>query len=272
VYDTGNSGLPDNGVSSLAVDSQGNLWIGTKGGLAKFDGARWEVYTRSNSGLPDNWVSSLAVDLQGNLWIGTYEGGLARFDGENWAVYKTGNSGLPDNWVLSLAVDSQGNLWIGTEGGLARFGGESWEVYDTGNSGLPDNWVGSLAVDSQGNLWIGTEGGLAVYREGGVILPGITAVGEELDTRMPSAFSLSQNYPNPFNPTTTIEYDLPEASGVTLAIYNTTGQCVTTLVSKHQTAGRHAVCWDASGCASGLYFYRLWVGRFTQTGRMVHLK
>ena len=92
MYDSGNSGLPSNWVSSLAVDFQGNLWIGTGGlfgqggGLAKFDGERWKVYDSGNSGLPSNWVSSLAVDFQGNLWIGTGRewgpaGGLAVYRG-----------------------------------------------------------------------------------------------------------------------------------------------------------------------------------------------
>ncbi len=55
VYNTSNSGLPDNYVSSIAIDGSGNKWIGTwHGGLAKFDGTNWTVYNTSNSGLPDN--------------------------------------------------------------------------------------------------------------------------------------------------------------------------------------------------------------------------
>ena len=124
-YNSANSGLPDNAVHSLGVDSRGDLWIGTEGGLAKFDGESWEVYDTGNSGLPGNWVWSLALDAQGDLWIGTSEDGLARFDGENWQGYRSWNSGLPDNCVSSLAFDAQGNLWIGTEGGLAKFDGDN---------------------------------------------------------------------------------------------------------------------------------------------------
>ena len=279
VYHSENSGLPDNWVWSLAVDFWGDLWIGTwEGGLATFDGFSWTVYDSENSGLPNNGVSSLAFDAQGNLWIGTREGGLATFDGFSWTVYDSENSGLPSNWVSSLAFDAQGNLWIGAgglfapAGGLAKFDGESWEVYDTGNSGLPDNNVLSLAFDYQGNLWIGTwDGGLVVYREGGVILR-VTAVGEELGTTVPSAFSLSQNYPNPFNPRTTIAYDLPHACAVTLTIYALTGQKVGTLVSGHQEAGHHEVTWNDREFASGIYFYRMEAGGFEQTRRMVLLK
>jgi sugar lactone lactonase YvrE len=173
VYNTGNSGLPNNRAWATVFDGQGNLWIGTYGsGVAKFDGAdNWTVYNTSNSGLPHNDAAvgsgSLAIDGQGNVWIGTFGGGLAKFDGDNWTVYNTSNSGLPDNSVYSLAIDGQDNVWIGTwAGGLAWFDGVNWTVYDTSNSGLPDNRLYCLAIDdAKGNVWIGTEnGGLAVYR------------------------------------------------------------------------------------------------------------
>ncbi|MHC4510131.1 MAG: two-component regulator propeller domain-containing protein [Planctomycetota bacterium] len=171
VYNTGNSGLPNNRAWATVFDGQGNLWIGTYGsGVAKFDGAdNWTVYNTANSGLPHNEAAigsgSLSVDGQGNVWIGTWGGGLAKFDAENWTVYNTSNSGLPDNSIYSLAIGARGNVWIGTwSGGLAKFDGENWTVYNTSNSGLPDNRIYSLAIDAHG-VWIGTEsGGLAVYR------------------------------------------------------------------------------------------------------------
>jgi hypothetical protein len=164
VYNTSNSGLPENYVRALAIDGQGNKWIGTLGGLAKFDGVNWTVYNTSNSGLPSNLVNAIAIDGQGNKWIGTYGGGLAKFDGVNWTVYNTSNSGLPSNIVWSIAIDGQGNKWIGTDGGgLAKFDGVNWTVYKTSNSGLPNDWVFAIAIDGQGNKWIGTLGGLAKF-------------------------------------------------------------------------------------------------------------
>jgi len=77
------SGLPDNDVLAIAIDGQGNKWIGTWEGLAKFDGENWTVYNKSNSGLLDNRVLAIAIDGQGNKWIGTglglavyHEGGV----------------------------------------------------------------------------------------------------------------------------------------------------------------------------------------------------
>ena len=165
VYNTSNSGLPENYVLSIAIDGSVNKWIGTfGGGLAKFNGTIWTVYNSLNSGLPDNVVWSIAIDGLGNKWIGT-SGGLAKFDGTSWTVYNTSNSGLPDNTVLSIAIDGSGNKWIGTwNGGLAKFDGTNWTVYNTSNSGLPDKYVNSIAIDVSENKWIGTyDSGLAKF-------------------------------------------------------------------------------------------------------------
>jgi ligand-binding sensor domain-containing protein len=72
VYNSSNSGLPYDYVYAIAIDGQGNKWIGTlSGGLAKFDGVNWTVYNTSNSDLPYNDVWAIAIDGQGNKWIGT---------------------------------------------------------------------------------------------------------------------------------------------------------------------------------------------------------
>jgi len=89
---------------------------------------------------------------------------------------------------------------------------------------------------------------------------------------LPHDFALDQNYPNPFNPTTTISFSLPEAGNVKLDIYNIMGQTVATLVDEYRQAGTHEVIWNANGIASGVYFYRLTAGEFTDTKRMLLLK
>jgi hypothetical protein len=87
---------------------------------------------------------------------------------------------------------------------------------------------------------------------------------------------LKQNYPNPFNPSTTISYDLPSTGTVRLAVYNILGQEVSTLVNQIQNAGSYKVVWNASGAASGVYFYRITVDagahNYTQINRMILLK
>jgi hypothetical protein len=86
------------------------------------------------------------------------------------------------------------------------------------------------------------------------------------------SFELLQNYPNPFNPATYIKYQLSKSCRVNLSIYNILGQRVTDLVSENQQAGIYRVIWDASGLASGLYFYRLVADQFISTRKMLYLK
>ncbi|HTY37078.1 MAG TPA: T9SS type A sorting domain-containing protein, partial [Bacteroidota bacterium] len=89
---------------------------------------------------------------------------------------------------------------------------------------------------------------------------------------MPTSFSLQQNYPNPFNPTTTIQFQLPTESIVTLKVYNLLGQEIRTLVNGDLHAGVHIVSFDASNLSSGIYVYRLQAGEFSQVRRMMLIK
>jgi len=94
---------------------------------------------------------------------------------------------------------------------------------------------------------------------------------------LPKKFSLSQNYPNPFNPQTVIKYALPHGCEVKITIYNVLGQKVRTLVDEYQNAGYKRVEWDSKNdggeeIASGVYFYRIKAGEFTQSKKMVILK
>jgi hypothetical protein len=89
---------------------------------------------------------------------------------------------------------------------------------------------------------------------------------------LPKSITLSQNYPNPFNPSTEIRFTLPQATHVKLTVYNVAGQVVATLIDADAPAGFHAVRLDASTLASGVYFYKMTTGNFTQTKKMTLLK
>ncbi|MFH2035684.1 MAG: T9SS type A sorting domain-containing protein, partial [Candidatus Zixiibacteriota bacterium] len=94
---------------------------------------------------------------------------------------------------------------------------------------------------------------------------------------LPDNFELGQNYPNPFNPTTVINFALPQVSDVNIEVYNILGRKVVTLIDERMDAGYHSVNWNGTNSqgvsvASGVYFYRLTAGEFTQSKKMVLLK
>ena len=98
---------------------------------------------------------------------------------------------------------------------------------------------------------------------------------QTISTEVPEKFSLSQNYPNPFNPSTTIKFKIPASSSVAqtfLSVYDILGREVTTLVSQQLSPGTYEVNWDASNYPSGLYFYKLTTGDYTETRKMIMLK
>ena len=97
-------------------------------------------------------------------------------------------------------------------------------------------------------------------------------VGIEANHQNPASFALLQNYPNPFNPTTTIKFGLPTASHVNLTVYDILGREVTVLVKERRNAGVHAIRFDASNLASGVYIYRLQAGESVSTMKMLVLK
>ncbi len=100
--------------------------------------------------------------------------------------------------------------------------------------------------------------------------PRLTSVDEL--PGVPLVYSLEQNYPNPFNPSTRIEFSIPATSNVVLKVYNILGQEVVTLVNESLKVGNHAVTFDASRFASGVYLYRLTAGQFVSTKKMLLLK
>ena len=89
---------------------------------------------------------------------------------------------------------------------------------------------------------------------------------------LPVRFQLFQNYPNPFNPSTTIEFELPKSSEVTLKVFNIIGEEVATLVSDRLSTGSYSYEWDASNSASGVYLYRLQAGDYVETRKMVLMR
>jgi len=98
-----------------------------------------------------------------------------------------------------------------------------------------------------------------------------TSVGIDVNEN-PVEFRLSQNYPNPFNATTRISYSIPKNSNVNLKIYDMLGREVRTLASGYQSAGDYIVMFNSGDLSSGVYFYRLTAGEYSEIKKMVVIK
>ncbi|MDI6778679.1 MAG: T9SS type A sorting domain-containing protein, partial [Bacteroidota bacterium] len=99
----------------------------------------------------------------------------------------------------------------------------------------------------------------------------------EIDSKVPEKFSVSQNYPNPFNPSTSIRYSLPASSNVKLIVFDITGNKVAELVNSDQAPGTYEATWNGRNdmgldVSSGVYFYRLKCGNFTETKKLLLMK
>ena len=124
-------GLPQNSVTAMLQDRLGYLWVGTFGGLARFDGERFTLFESGDLlRLGNNGILSLYETRSGVLWIGTLDGGLIRVDNGSATTY-TEHDGLPSRFVSSIREDIEGNLWFNTSEGLAHFVGHKLEACPT---------------------------------------------------------------------------------------------------------------------------------------------
>jgi len=160
-------GLPQSSVTSIIQDREGYLWLGTFGGLVRFDGVRFATFHPKNSPkLPSGRILSVFEDREGTLWAGTEEGDLVRFDGTDFQRFSLPNRGTTDKYIRDFAETSDGSLWINTgEDLLIRRAGGQLTVCST-NWNLAGNSARSIVTDSAGRLWIGTDQELAIWDQG----------------------------------------------------------------------------------------------------------
>jgi signal transduction histidine kinase/ligand-binding sensor domain-containing protein len=147
-------GLPEQTVQAFAQTPDHYLWIGTTGGLLRFDGARFTLFDHGNTPqLEENSIFALLASRDGSLWIGTEGGGLVRFRNGQFRAYGAAD-GLSDGFVRALYEDRGGTIWVGTDNGLLRFsGGRLVRIDGVGN--VPVLAVHAIAEDHLGGLWVG---------------------------------------------------------------------------------------------------------------------
>lgn len=157
-------GLPQNTVQALVQTRDGYLWLGTKEGLARFDGIRFTVFDKQNTPqLLNPQIRSLYEDRESRLWIAT-PGGLLMFERGAFTAFTT-KDGLASNNVWSVCQDRAGNVWVATVNGLNQWREGKFTAYTT-QQGLVNNSIEVIREDKDGALWIGTEGGLNRFKDG----------------------------------------------------------------------------------------------------------
>lgn len=249
------------GDHGLAVDNDGNIFLtGT---------------AEDKSVLFSEDIVTLKYSTTGNLlWTDIYDGGFNDVDAgyslaldDSGNVYVCGstcisNSFICDDYVVFKLNKNGAREWIKTFNGTA-----DW--YDLAHNVLvdADRNVFVTGVSSNEQVILGGDADIITIKY--TQTPsGIQSISGDI----PKDYFLSQNYPNPFNPTTNIKFELPKSAFTKLTVYNMLGEEVSVLVNKELQTGNYEVDWDASGFASGVYFYRLSANDYIITKKMMLIK
>lgn len=273
-----NQPLDGNPVLSLAISRQstdvvyaGTTPISSRARLFRTDngGNSWLNITGN---LPDRYPTDIAVDPNNDRIVYVTFGGFdsahifkSENGGGNWTDM---GAGLPDVPAWAVAVDPFYNqhIYFGNDLGVyfSEDGGATWQVF---TDGLPEAIIAMDLSISPANraLRVATHGNGVYERK--LVSSRLELIAD--DDFQPSDFVLAQNFPNPFNPATTIRYTLKKPQHVRLKIYNILGKEVAILVDALRAPGTYSISVSASHLgSSGVYFYRLEAGGFSQICKM----
>jgi len=297
----GGPGLSFDDPSAIALDEFGNAYVaGTSVGsgtgedivLIKYNAAGAEQWVKryTGSGSNPDGAGDMGVDASGNIYLtgstnvsGNNNFVTIKYDpsgNQQWIAYYDSPAHYSDG-ANALALDQLGNVYV-TGSSMSQSLTTDFLTIKYNSSGI-QQWVGryagpkkfdvakAIAVDGSNNVMVTGESLNIGWTTLKYVQIPVTSVEDEAAS-VPSEFSLWQNYPNPFNPSTTIRFDLPKSSFVTLQVYDLLGNEVATLVNEFRLAGSHKIDWTVRGLPSGLYFYRLQAGVFVDTKKLVVMK
>lgn len=258
-----NTPLTNPDVESICIN-ENKIYIGIAynfnsiGGLyySKDMGVSWSFL-----GLSNRTVMSIAVSND-RIYAGTLTSGIfvTTNNGANWT-----QTSLNNQRVLSIVINGE-NVLAGTLSGgvyLSRDNGLNWIQK---NEGLDTLYIQSLLI-SNDYIFAGSMG-KGVYRRSLSEIVNVKQTSEIL----PSEHSLRQNYPNPFNPVTNISFDIAVTGNTKLIVFDVSGKIIAELVNEILSPGTYLYSFDAATLPSGVYFYKLEVGDFNETRRMVLVK
>lgn len=257
----------DSNVAYVGTDD-GKVQVTTNGGTT------WNDVTGS---LPTRWVTRVTVDPDSaNVCYVTISGYLEYASQAH--IYKTTNYGqawaaiggnLPNIPLNDVIVDpaARPRLYVASDAGVlySTNNGATWQVLGTG---LPTVPVHDLTLHSPTRKLVAFTHGRSAWALDLTSITGIASGGAEV----PKTMELYQNYPNPFNPSTNIRFSISTQQFVSLRVFDVLGKEVASLVNEKLESGSHIRAFDASNIPSGVYFYRLEVGRSSAVKKLTVLK
>jgi outer membrane protein assembly factor BamB len=298
--------LGDTGPSSLALDEEGYIYVGTGNGkllkvtmpVGESPGIVWQMQTGSAI------TGSPVIGSNGVLYVGSMDKKLYAVDKDSGEVRWTF---LTDGGIESTpAISDEGIIYVGNDAGeifaldsnevvqwycnvgsavtapllydksmlyIGTVGKEVIGLYDSmgvsGSKAIKDMKLRKITAAQAKPEWGTFQGN---NQRTGVPLWSVTTGVRSSGLRIPKEYKLYQNYPNPFNPTTTISYDVPKLSHVTLIIYDVLGRQVATIVNEEKKPGSYKMSFDGSSLASGVYFYKMTSGTYTSVKKLVLMK
>ena len=240
---------------------------------------KWGPYVTSDN----KYLFYESDEIRWTAWWVRFDNLLDSLRNTNFAPYVKNT--IPDQTAIqdsmfsyqipdSTFFDDDGNHTLTYTATIRSVGGQSfsptWCSFDSLTrtiSGIPSDEASSYKV----TVTAKDTAGANVSDEFRLIIESLTDI-ENNTQKLPGEFKLNQNYPNPFNPATTIEFDLPLKSFVTLKIFDALGREVATLISQELSVGNHKQLWNAEDLQSGVYFYRIEAGMHYEIKKLLLLK
>jgi uncharacterized delta-60 repeat protein len=290
--------------TAIAVDENGNVFVtGCSYGVGSYtdyatvkynrDGVEQWAKRYNGTGNQDDLSKGVVVDVSGNVYVTGQSRGSANFDymtikynsaGDTVWTRRYNGSTNSDDMATGIMIDNLGYIYVtgktyststGYDFGTIKYnpaGVVEWMATNGSGGGNSDE-PRAITLDKNENVVVtGSGSGTGLYYFVTVkYIQGPNAV-EQTDETIPKDFALYQNYPNPFNPSTTIHFELPKETHVTLKVYNMLGQEMMTLVNENKDVGRYEVKFNASTLSSGVYYYRLVAGQFMETKKLILIR
>jgi hypothetical protein len=293
----------DDLATGIKVDNSGNVYVtGATGreihpgwGLRsnyvtiKYDSSgsqKWASFYRRDTGSFGNNISnSFAVDDRGNVYV-TGESGNSSGH-QDCATVKYDSSGVQKwvsiyefeqnySWGNALVLDNQGYIYVAANSyqgipphfATIKYSPTGEQLWCMRTYSVNGETPVAIAVDNLKNVYVSGSGNgdymTIKYNQ----LTGI----QPISNKIPDSYRLEQNFPNPFNPRTIIRFQIKDSRFVSLKVYDILGREIETLVNEIQKPGEYEVSFDAGKLSSGIYFYRLIAGEYSETKRMILLK